>query len=149
MSSSLKQDIDNDMKLAMRAKETLKLGTIRMLKASIKQVEIDKQITADDTEVLAIINKMIKQRRESEKQFSSAGREELAKKERDEIEILSIYLPEQLSDAAIEAAVNTAIKTTGANSMKDMGKVIGLLKSELQGTADMGLVSQKVKKLLS
>ena len=139
----------NDMKSAMRAKETLKLGTIRMLKASIKQAEIDKQITADDTEVLAIINKMIKQRRESEKQFSSAGREELAKKERDEIEILSIYLPEQLSEAAIEAAVNTAIKTTGANSMKDMGKVIGLLKSELQGAADMGLVSQKVKKLLS
>lgn len=149
MSSELKQKIQDEMKAAMRAKETLKLGTIRMLMAAIKQREIDEKITLDDGNILSVINKMIKQRRESHKQFIEANRPELAEKEQQEIEVLEAYLPPQLTDAEIDSAVAAAISAAGASSMKDMGKVMGSLKAELEGKADMSAVSAIVKAKLA
>ena len=149
MATTLKNRIHEDMKTAMRAKQQLRLGTIRMLMAAIKQREIDDRTTLDDTGVLNAINKMIKQRRDSERQFKEANRTELADKEAQEIEILQAYLPQQMTEAEINEAVLAAIKTTGANSMKDMGKVMGLLKSQLEGQADMSVVSANVKENLT
>ncbi len=146
--TDLKSTIQDDMKNAMRAKDTVKLGTIRMLLAAIKQREIDDKITLDDTAVIGVINKMIKQRRDSVKQYQDANRAELADKEIQEIDVLVDYLPEQLSEAEIEQAVQAAISASGASGMQDMGKVMGQLKSQLEGKADMGLVSAKVKALL-
>ena len=141
----LKQKISNDMKDAMRAKEKMRLGTIRMLLAAIKQREIDERITLVDADVLSIINKMIKQRRESLEQYQSAERHDLAEQEQNEINILENYLPQQLSEAEIHEAIKKAIASTGATSIKDMGKLMGALKSELQGKADMSVVSKLVK----
>ena len=144
----LKQQISEDMKNAMRAKEKMRLGTIRMLIAAIKQREIDERITMTDADVLSTINKMIKQRRESLEQYKNAERHDLAEKEQNEIDILETYLPQQLSETEIQNAVKKAIADTGASSMKDMGKLMGALKDELQGKADMSLVSKLVKDAL-
>jgi len=149
MAEDLKQHIQNDMKDAMRAKDAFTLTTIRMLIAAIKQREIDDRTTLDDAAVLAIINKMIKQRRDAAQQFIAGDRQELADKEMQEITVLQTYLPEQMSDTEIETAIKQAISDTGANSMKDMGKVMGILKPKLEGRADMGAVSTKVKALLN
>lgn len=145
---SLKERIQEEMKAAMRAKEKERLGTIRLILAAIKQKEVDDQITLDDTQVLAVLDKMVKQRRDSIKQYEAAGRDELAAKERDEITVLETYLPEQMSDAEIEALVSAAIEETGASTPQDMGKLMGLLKPRAQGRADMGKVSQIVKNKL-
>lgn len=148
MTDTLKQRIQTDMKEAMRAKQTERLSTIRMLMAAMKQREIDDKITLDDVGVLAIINKMIKQRQESAAQFKAAQRMELFAKENAEIEVLQAYLPQPLSAAEVDAAIQSAIKKTHASSIQDIGKVMAVLKSELVGRADMGAVSIKVKERL-
>ena len=142
---TLKARITEDMKSAMRAKETLRLGTIRLLLAAIKQREIDERIELDDTAVSGIIEKLIKQRRDSISQFQAAGRTDLVNAEQAELAILQAYLPEPLSAAEVDAAVATAIAESGAISVKDMGKVMGLLKIRLAGRADMGQVSALIK----
>lgn len=146
---SLKLQIQNDMKDAMRAKETVRLGAIRMLLAAIKQKEIDDRMTLTNADVLTIINKMIKQRNESEKQFRDANRPELANKEALEITYLEHYLPEQLSESEIKKLIQEAIVSANASSVKDMGAVMNQLRSKVQGRADMGTVSAMVKAKLS
>jgi uncharacterized protein len=148
MADDLKQQIQENMKDAMRKKDTLRLSTIRMLMAAIKQREIDEQITLNDADILKIINKMTKQRQDAAEQFSKAGRDELADKEIKEIAILEDYLPEQLSTEAVKTAIQTVIKETGASSMKDMGKVMAALKPTLEGRADMRAVSVIIKDIL-
>lgn len=145
---ALKQRLTDDMKTAMRAKEKSRLGVIRLMLAAIKQVEVDQRIELDDATVLAILDKMVKQRRESIKQYEAAERTELAEQEKYEIDIIQHYLPEQLSEAEITDLINQAINATSAESMKDMGKVMAQLKPQVQGRADMGLVSKKIKELL-
>ncbi len=147
--NSLTLRIQEDMKDAMRAKDKLRLSTIRMLIAGIKQREIDERITLDESGVIGIINKQIKQRKESVKQFEAANRQELADKEKQEIDILQVYLPQQLSESEVDKLIESAISDTGARSIKDMGKLMGKLKSELQGRADMSVVSEKIKAKLS
>ena len=154
---TLKARITEDMKSAMRARadetaaeaqrahETLRLGTIRLLLAAIKQREVDERIELDDAAVSAIIEKLIKQRRDSIGQFQTAGRTDLVNAEQTELAILQTYMPEQLSTAEIEAAVTAAVAESGAISAKDMGKVMGLLKARLAGRADMGQVSGLIK----
>ncbi|OGT25257.1 MAG: glutamyl-tRNA amidotransferase [Gammaproteobacteria bacterium RIFCSPLOWO2_02_FULL_42_14] len=149
MVDTLKSRIQEDMKSAMRAKEVLRLGTIRLLMAAVKQREIDEQITLQDADILNVINKMIKQRRESIEQFQKASRTELADKEQQEITVLTTYLPEQMTDAQIEALVSEAIKTTKATTIKDMGAIMGIIKPKAQGRADMAKVSTLIKKQLS
>lgn len=144
----LKKQIENDMVAAMRAKEKERLGTIRMLMAMIKQREIDDQITLDNSSVIKIVEKMIKQRHESINHYEAGKRPELAAKEQEEINILQAYLPEQMSEADITAAIDEVISSAGASTMKDMGKVMGVLKDKLQGRADMGAVSAKIKERL-
>lgn len=145
---SLKATIQQHMKDAMKARDQERLNVIRMILAAIKQREVDEQITLDDTQTLAVIEKMLKQRRDSFEQFQNAGREDLAKQEAFEIEILKAYLPEQLSENEIDELVKNAVSEAGASSMKDMGKIMGILKPQMQGRADMGAVSGKIKKLL-
>ena len=142
---SLKTKILDDIKAAMKAGEKDKLMVLRMLSAAIKQKEVDERTELNDTQVLAVVEKMIKQRRESIKQYNEGGREELAAKEEAEIVILEPYLPEQLSDEEIDQLIADAIKNTGAAEMRDMGKVMGQLKPQIQGKADMGSVSAKIK----
>lgn len=142
---SLKERITADMKAAMRAKETERLGTIRMIQAAIKQREVDERIVLDDTQVLAVLEKMIKMRRESVAQFLSGGRPELAAKENAEIEQLQGYMPAQLSDAEIDALIASAIAQSGATSIKEMGKAMAIVKGQAQGRADMGVLSSKLK----
>jgi uncharacterized protein YqeY len=149
MSTTLKERITDDMKAAMRAGEKERLGTIRMLQAAIKQREVDERITLDDTQVLAVVEKMLKQRKESIAQFEQGGRTDLADKERSEIAQLQAYLPEQLSDADVDALIKAAIASTGAASVKDMGKVMGVVKAQAAGKADMGAVSARIKAALS
>ena len=146
---SLKARISDDMKAAMRAKETLRLGTIRLLLAAIKQKEIDEQVELDDTAVSGIVEKLIKQRKDSINQFQAAGRDDLVAAEQAELAVLQAYLPEQLSAAEVEAAVAAAIAESGAASPKDMGKVMGLLKPRLAGRADMGQASALIKAALA
>lgn len=146
---SLKERIASDVKNAMRAKDKALLGTLRLLQAAIKQREVDERIELDDTAVLAILEKQIKQRREAATQYTDAGRQELADAELAEIALIEPYLPAQLSDAEIDALIAQAIQQTGAAEMKDMGKLMGLLKPQLQGKADMGQVSGKIKAQLS
>lgn len=143
--NTLKAQLQEDMKSAMRAKEKLRLTTIRMLIATIKQREIDEKTTLTDGDVLTSINKMIKQRRESTEQYLSANRQELADKEIAEIAILEQYLPAQLSASEIEAAVLDAITVAEAKSLKDIGKVMGIIKPKLHGKADMGAVSKLIR----
>ncbi|KIG08594.1 MULTISPECIES: GatB/YqeY domain-containing protein [Caballeronia] len=146
---SLKDQINDDMKTAMRARETERLGTIRLLLAAIKQREVDDRVTLDDAAVTAVVDKMIKQRKDSISQFESAGRTDLADKEKAELAILSAYMPEQLSADAIAAEVQAAIAATGAAGPQDMGKVMGVLKPKLAGKADMTAVSAQVKTALA
>ena len=146
---SLKVRISDDMKAAMRARETERLGTIRLLLAAIKQREVDERIVLDDTAITAVIDKMIKQRKDSISQFESAGRTDLVEKESAELTILSAYMPEQMSDAEIAAEVQAAVAQTGAAGPQDMGKVMGVLKPKLAGKADMTAVSAQVKAALS
>ena len=142
---SLKERITEDMKAAMRAKEAERLGTIRMIQAAIKQREVDERIVLDDTQVLAVLEKMIKMRRESVTQFLSGGRPELAAKENAEIAQLQAYMPAQLSDAEIDALIASAIAQSGATSIKEMGKAMAIVKGQAQGRADMGVLSSKLK----
>lgn len=146
---SLKDQITEDMKSAMRAKETARLGAIRLLLAAIKQREVDERIVVDDAGVIATVEKMIKQRKDSISQFEKAGRDDLVAIEVGEMTILQAYLPAQLSDAEVEAAVAAAVASTGASGPQDMGKVIAALKAQLAGKADMGKVSGLVKAALA
>ncbi|MEY3465436.1 MAG: GatB/YqeY domain-containing protein [Gammaproteobacteria bacterium] len=146
---SLKERITQDMKDAMRAGEKERLGYIRMLQAAIKQREVDERIMLDDTQVLAVVEKMIKQRREAIVQFESGGRADLAAKEQTEITLLQTYMPEQLAAAEVEALVVAAIAETSATTVKDMGKVMALVKTRAAGRADMGAVSNLIKSKLS
>lgn len=143
--SELKNRIAEDMKAAMRAKEKDRLGVIRLIMAALKQREVDERIELDDTQVLAVLDKMVKQRRDSIEQYTSAGRDELADKERFELEVIQQYMPSALSEAELDTIIKEAIAAVGASSMKDMGKVMAQIKPKVQGRADMGQVSQKVK----
>jgi uncharacterized protein YqeY len=142
---SLKERITQDMKDAMRSGQKERLGVIRMLQAAIKQREVDERISLDDAQVLAVIEKMIKQRKEAIAQFEAGGRADLAEKESVEAKQLQAYLPEQLSTAELESLIAAAIAETGAASVKDMGKVMGLVKTRAAGRADMGAVSALIK----
>lgn len=146
--TSLKDRIQEDMKAAMKARETERLNAIRLLMAAIKQKEVDERITLDDAAVAAVIDKLIKQRRDSINQYEQAGREDLAAAERAEIEVLSPYQPAQLSAEEVDAAVKAAIAQTGAAGPADMGKVMGILKPQLAGKTDLAAVSQRVKAAL-
>ena len=145
---SLKDRITEDMKAAMRAGEKDRLSCIRMLQAGIQQREVDERIKLDDAQVLAVIDKMIKQRRESVAQFEAGKRADLVAKESAEIALLSSYLPAQLSDAELAAMIKEAVAATGASSMKDMGKVMGWLKPRAQGRTDIGALSTRIKAAL-
>ena len=149
MSSALKDQIQGAMKTAMKSGDKERLAVIRLIMSAIKQVEVDERIEVDDSRALGILDKMVKQRRESISQFESGGRNDLAVKEQAEIDIIAEYLPKALSDAEIEDIINTAISQTGAESMKDMGKVMGIVKPQITGRADVGAVSGKIKSLLS
>jgi uncharacterized protein len=146
---SLKDQINDDMKAAMRARETERLATIRLLLAAIKQREVDERVTLDDAAVTAVIDKMIKQRKDSISQFEAAGRTDLVEKENAELKVLAGYMPEQLSEAEIAAEVAAAVAQVGAAGPQDMGKVMGVLKPKLAGRADMTAVSGLVKAALS
>jgi uncharacterized protein YqeY len=145
---TLKERITEDMKTAMRAGDKDRLGLIRMLQAAIKQREVDERIQLDDAQTLSVIEKMIKQRKESVVQFQSGGREDLVAKESAEIAVLQGYLPAQLSEAELDAIVKDAIASTGAASVKDMGKVMGLVKQKAAGRADMAAVGARIKAAL-
>ena len=145
---SLKEKITNDMKDAMRAGDKPRLGVIRLILAAIKQREVDERITLDDSQVLAALDKMIKQRRESVVQFEKGGRADLVAQETAEIKVIQAYMPAQLSDAELDQLVADAVKASGAASIKDMGKVMGILKPQVQGKADMGAVSARIKSKL-
>jgi uncharacterized protein len=145
----MKQRILEDIKTAMRAKDSLKLTTLRMLSAAIKQVEIDDQTTLDATATLAVVQKMIKQRQDAASQFAAAGRQELADKEIAEIDILTHYMPEQLSDDELTQLIDSTLAELACSNMKDMGRAIGVLKGKIAGRADMGKVSAAVKAKLS
>jgi len=142
---SLKERITDDMKAAMRSGEKARLGLIRMITSAIKQREVDERIMLDDSQVLSVLDKMIKQRKESLVQFQAGNRQDLVEKEAAEITLLQGYLPSQLSDAEIEALINEAVSATGAVSIKDMGKVMAMIKSKAQGRADMAAVGAKIK----
>ncbi|MEQ5843959.1 glutamyl-tRNA amidotransferase [Paraburkholderia acidicola] len=146
---SLKEQITEDMKAAMRARETDRLGTIRLLLAAIKQREVDERITLDDAAVTAVIDKMIKQRKDSISQFEAASRDDLVAKENAELVVLSAYMPAQLSADEVAAEVQAAVAQTGAAGPQDMGKVMGVLKPKLAGRTDMTAVSAQVKAALS
>jgi len=143
--SSLKDRITDDMKTAMKAKDSERLGTIRMITSAIKQREVDERIQLDDTQVLAVVEKMIKMRKESIAQFQSGGREDLVAKEQKEIDLLQTYMPQQLSDAEVDALIAQAIAESGASSIKEMGKAMALLKQKAQGRTDMASASAKLK----
>ena len=145
---TLKERITEDMKAAMRASDKERLLTIRMVQAAIKQREVDERIVLDDAQVIAVLEKMVKQRRESIVAFEQGGRADLADKEKTEITLLQAYLPDQLSAAEVDALIKEAIATTGASSMKDMGKVMGAVKAKAAGRADMGAVSASIKAAL-
>jgi uncharacterized protein YqeY len=145
----LRDRITEDMKSAMRAGEKERLATIRLALAAIKQREVDERITLDDVQVLAVLEKMIKQRKEAIGQFETGGRADLVAKETAEIAVLQAYLPAQMSDAEIDALIAEAISSTGAASIKDMGKVMGVVKAKAQGRADMGALSARIKQKLS
>lgn len=147
--SALKQQLTEAMKDAMRARDKARLGTIRLALSEIKRVEVDERIDPDDTRVIAILDKMVKQRRESIRMFEDADRTELADQEKFEIGILQEFLPQALSEAELEDIIKAALAETGAESMKDMGKVMGLVRPQVIGRADMGSISSKIKASLS
>jgi len=142
---SLKDRIQDDMKTAMRAKDKQRLGAIRLILAALKQREVDERIELNDVQIFAVLEKMIKQRRESLAQYQSAGRDDLAAQESFEIEIIQAYLPAPLREADLDALIAHAITTTGAQAVRDMGKVMALIKEQAQGRADMAVVSTRVK----
>jgi uncharacterized protein YqeY len=142
---SLKDRVTEDMKAAMRARDSERLGTIRMITAAIKQREVDERIVLDDAQVTSVIEKMIKQRKESVVAFEKGGRADLVAKENAEIAVLQPYLPAQLSEAELDALIAEAIASTGAASIKDMGKVMGAVKAKAAGKADMGAVGARIK----
>lgn len=146
---SLKEQISADMKAAMRARETARLETIRLLRAAIQRRELDDRVTLDDDGVLAVIEKQIKQSRDAIEQFRDGNRADLADREQASVDILTAYLPAQLDEAELDAIIRQAISDSGAGSMRDMGKVMGRIKPRVQGRADMGQVSARVKHLLS
>ncbi|NIF87423.1 GatB/YqeY domain-containing protein [Burkholderia sp. Cy-637] len=146
---SLKDQISEDMKAAMRAKDSARLATIRLLLAAIKQREVDERITIDDAGVVAVVDKMLKQRKDSITQFQAAGRDDLVAQEQSEVAVLVAYMPAQLSEAEVADAVQSAIVEVGAAGPQDMGKVMGVLKAKLAGKADMTAVSASVKAALS
>jgi uncharacterized protein len=142
---SLKERITEDMKAAMRSGEKERLGVIRLITSAIKQREVDERIVLDDTQVLSVLEKMIKQRKESVAQFQAGNRQDLVDKENSEITLLQGYMPSQLSDAELDALIGEAVSATGASSIKDMGKVMAIIKSKAQGRADMAAVGAKIK----
>ncbi|HUT40658.1 MAG TPA: GatB/YqeY domain-containing protein [Gammaproteobacteria bacterium] len=142
---SIKDRIQQDMKDAMRARDKARLGTIRLIMAAIKQREVDERIELDDVQVIIVLEKMVKQRRESITQFEQAGRDDLVAKENSELEVIIPYMPAALSEAEINQLIDTALAATGAASIKDMGKVMAELKPQLAGRADMGAVSARIK----
>ena len=146
---SLKAQITEDMKTAMRAKDSARLGTIRLLQAAMKQKEVDERVELDDAAVVAIVDKLIKQRKDSISAYEGASRQDLADVEKAEIDVLKVYLPERVSEAEITAAVQAIVADTGAAGPGDMGKVMGAVKAKLAGKADMGLVSAAVKAALA
>ena len=146
---SLKDQITEDMKTAMRAKDSERLGTIRLLQAAMKQKEVDERITLDDVAIVAIVDKLIKQRKDSITAFEGAGRQDLADKEKSEMAVLQAYLPERMSEGEVAAAVQAIVAELGAKGPGDMGKVMGAVKTRLAGKADMGQVSAAVKAALA
>jgi hypothetical protein len=146
---SLRDRIQEDMKTAMRSGEKERLGTIRLILAAVKQREVDERITLDDNQVISVLEKMVKQRRESISQFQAGGRADLVEKENAELKVVSAYLPSQLSEAELDALIAEAISQTGATSVKDMGKVMNIIKSKAQGRADMATVGARIKARLS
>ena len=146
---SIKQQLTDDMKAAMKAGEKQRLGVIRLVNAAVKQREVDERIELDDAAVLAVLEKMVKQRRDSVAQYEAANREDLAAVERAEITVIEGYLPAKLDEAAIVAAIDAAVASTGASGPADIGKLMGVLKPALAGQADMGQVSALVKKRLA
>ncbi|PIG08115.1 GatB/YqeY domain-containing protein [Comamonas sp. 26] len=146
---SLKAQITEDMKTAMRAKDSVRLGTIRLLQAAMKQKEVDERIELDDAAIIAIVDKLLKQRKDSITAFESANRQDLADVEKAEMEVLKVYLPQRMTEAEITAAVQAIVADLGATGPGDMGKVMGAVKTQLAGKADMGLVSAAVKAALS
>jgi uncharacterized protein YqeY len=146
---SLKLQITEDMKSAMRAKDTARLGAIRLLLAAMKQKEVDERVELGDADVLVIIDKMLKQRRDSIAQYDAAGRQDLADVEKFEVSVLQAYMPQQMSDAEVAAAIVQAVAASGAAGVQDMGKVMAILKPQLAGRADLGKVSGQVKAALS
>tara|TARA_B100000929_G_C15209046_1_gene318524 strand:- start:55 stop:510 length:456 start_codon:yes stop_codon:yes gene_type:complete len=149
MGSQLKQRIEDATKDAMRARERQQLGALRLINAALKQVEVDERKVLGDTDVLSVLNRMLKQRRDSFEQYEAAGREDLAAQERFEIDLIESFMPAQMSEADIAIAVKEAVEVTAAETMGDMGKVMAHLKDELTGKADMGLVSRQVKTQLN
>ena len=147
--SQLKNQLNDDVKTAMRAKDKPRLSVLRMALAAVKQREVDERISLDDAQILAVLDKMIKQRRDSLSQYQSAGRQDLADQESYEIEVLTTYLPAALDEAELATIINEAITATGAATMQDMGKVMAIVKPKVQGRADMGVVSQQVKSALA
>lgn len=149
MADSLRLRIQEDMKATMRARNAERLGTIRLLLAAIKQREVDERITLDDVQILSVIDKMIRQRNDSVEQYTTAKRQDLVDKENSEILVLKEYLPAQLTENEIEALIKDAIKIVDAHSIKDMAKVMAHIKNEAQGKTDMGMVSAKIKAILT
>jgi uncharacterized protein YqeY len=145
----LKSQIQTDMKTAMKAGDKPRLGVIRLILAAVKQREVDERIELDDSQVLAVLDKMVKQRRDSITQFSGAGRQDLADQEQFELEVIQGYLPAALSEAELSALLESALAETGAAAMSDMGKVMAVLRPQVQGRADMGAVSTLVKRRLA
>ncbi|MDY6918998.1 MAG: GatB/YqeY domain-containing protein [Pseudomonadota bacterium] len=143
--SEIKAKLNDAVKDAMRAKDKERLAALRLATSALKQIEVDERVELDDTRVLAVLDKMVKQRKDSAEQFSAGGREDLAQKELAEIAVLQEFLPAAMSDADIDAVIEAAISETGAQGMKDMGQVMAVVKPQVQGRADMGAVSKKVK----
>ena len=145
MLQTLKTKIVQEMKIAMRAKDKIRLGTIRLILSDIKRIEVDERIDLDDTRVLVVLDKMVKQRKDSATQYTNADRQELADQELNEIKVIQEFLPEALSESEILTLVSEAIRTTDATSMKDMGAIMGIIKPKIQGRADAGEVSKMIK----
>ncbi len=146
---TLKTRITTEMKTAMRAKDKPRLSTIRLIQAEIKRIEVDERIELDDSRILAILDKMGKQRRDSLSQFEGAGRDDLAAQEQSELDVIAEFLPAALTEEQLQVLIDQAIANSGAQAMSDMGKVMGILKPQIQGRADMGVVSKQIKVRLS
>ncbi|MDO3383518.1 GatB/YqeY domain-containing protein [Gilvimarinus algae] len=145
MASALQTRINDELKTAMRARDKARVAVLRLINAEFKRIEVDERIELDDARVLAVLDKMLKQRRDSIEQYENAGRTELAEQERAESAVISEFLPQPLTDAELDEIVDKAIAQTGANEMRDMGKVMGLIKPQVQGRADMADVSKRIK----